>query len=221
MRKGLIILILAAMLIPSSDVRAQYLRKEYPISLYYVGNGSANLKVSVNRISDLEGADFLFVELPSLTFCVFQNPHKESELVYSLNPLLWCLNTAVFAMGSDSSGMNLAEFFYTFTERFINSKFDVRVLTNTYVTFGLDHDYLFSRSGGLGLRGEFSCGLKHSIGNCSMRFLYDMESIDFSRLYRGVARNSFRIDFSFAPQGNSIAQYIYYCGSKARIREGW
>ena len=77
MRKGLIILILAAMLIPSSDVRAQYLRKEYPISLYYVGNGSANLKVSVNRISDLEGADFLFVELPSLTFCVFQNPHKE------------------------------------------------------------------------------------------------------------------------------------------------
>lgn len=221
MRKGLIILVLAAMLIPSSDVDAQYLKKEYPITLYYVKNGVANLKVSVNRLSDLEGADFLFVELPSLTFCVFQNPHKESELVYSLNPLLWCLNAAVFAMGSDSSGMNLAEFFYTFTERFINTKFDVRVLPNTCITFGLDHDYLFSGSGGLGFRGEFGFGLKHSIGDCSMRLLYDMESLDFSKHYRGVAQNSFRIDFSFAPQGNSIAQYVYYCGSKERIREGW
>ena len=220
MRRGLLILILGAILSPSS-VDAQYVKKEYPISVYYVKNGIVNLKVGVNRISDFEGASFLFVELPSLSFAGFQNPHKESELVYSQNPLLWCINTAVFALGSDSSGWNVAEFFYTFTERFINTKFHVRILSNAYITFGLDHDYLLSRSGGLGFRGEFSFGLKYSVGNCSTRLLYDMESIDFSRLYRGVSRNSFRIDFSFAPQDDPVSQYIYYCGSRERIREGW
>lgn len=193
----------------SDLVSAQYLKNEYPLGINYSTSNSFNLRISLSKNSDFEGADFLFWEMPSFSFAIIQNPKDKSEFYYSLNPLIWLFSSLTTSgdMINSGSGMPIVN---ALVEGLLNSKFEVVLYKRNYFVLGLDLDYLIAKKS-IGWRGGYSVGLKTQLDKVSLRFLFNQEVIEFFSNYENFYNNGLRIDLSYDLGNYEFPRYIYHC----------
>jgi hypothetical protein len=191
------------------DIFAQYHKEEYPLNLQYLFNQSLNIRVSVARNTDFEGAESIFFEMPSFSFAVFQNLNNKSEMVYSLNPLLWGMFYLINSDKYENSGGGLHPLL-ALLQGIPNLKLEIVLYKELNLVIGLDTDYLIAKQS-LGMKLGYSAGLKYTISQISMKLLYNSEAVGFVSFYEDYTNNAFRIDLSYNFNKDSFMRNIYHC----------
>jgi hypothetical protein len=202
--------ILILFLFACCNLNAQYDKQEYPFNLDYTANKEFNIRLSISRNTNFE-SEYVFFEMPSISFSVIQNPYNKKEFFFSLNPLVWAISTLTNSgkMVNSGGGMPLLN---VFLEGIPNLKFDILLFKDVYLDFGLDLDYLASNKS-IGLRGGFATGIKAELNNLSLKLMYNWETTGFASYYKDFNSVGVRINFSYDLGSNSFSKYVYYCGA--------
>ena len=206
-------IILILLVLVANNIYPQIIKDDYPISLYYIHNHTTNLKLSFNKITDFEESGILFLELPSLNFAVLQNPLNDSEMMYSLDPILWMFVTSTNLISPGEPYAYIPHFLYLGIEQFIDTKFSIPIYKGSSLIFGFDHDYLFSKKY-LAVRLEGNIGIKFQVKHFSIKFFYNSQFIGYSTRYDDYNKDSIRLDISLIPENNPITHFIFNCGSE-------
>lgn len=217
MKKSILLILLMC---PFLQVDGQYLKKEYPFNLSYRTNGDFNLRASISRVTDLEGATFLSVDVPSLSFSVLENPNNRSQLIYSLNPLLWLVNTTTYLLDPGPPHTTIPDLFFVFAEGLCGVKFEIKLYDELHLTFGLDHDFLLC-NGSLGIRVDWPVGLKYEIDRLSIKLSHNWGSMSLHNQFDGLVERNLRIDISYSPDDNPVSYFLYYCGAQKPGNRDW
>ena len=206
MKKYMLLLVLYI----SCNVDAQYLKKEYPLIIQHSFRNDFNVKFSVSRNTDFEGAESLFFEMSSFSFAIIENRINSSELIFSLNPIIWCLSTLTNngQMVNSGGGLPLLS---VFLQGIPNSRVEIILYKNLMLSLGIDTDYLITKKS-LGIRGAGNIGLKYQLDRFSLRLLYNWEAVDFMSFYEDYNTNGLRIDISYDFGNFSFSKFIYHCG---------
>ena len=204
----------------SMEAPAQALKKEYPYTISYRTNGTLNLKASISRVSDFEGAELLYVEMPSLTFAAFPNPHKPSQTSYSLNPLLWGLSTGYNLLTDSRPHGNLVDVMFMLLEGFISMKLEFKLYGDLRLTAGLDHDFMLTGKY-LGARGDAVLGLQYEVDRVVVKALYNIESTAIGDHLGDTLEHNARIEFSYELEKNPVSLFLYYCGAWKPGTDDW
>ncbi len=193
------------------NIDAQYGKQEYPFNIDYVTGNELNARLSISRNTNLMGSEYVYFEMPSISFSLIQNPFNKKEIFFSLNPLIWAISTLTNSgeMANSGGGMPVIN---DLLEGIPNIKFDILLSKNAYIDFGLNMDYLASMES-IGMRIGFAAGIKAKLGNFSFKLMYNTEAIGFASHYKEFSNNVIRVDFSYDLGLNSFSKYVYYCGA--------
>jgi hypothetical protein len=206
---------------------AQGLKCVYPVNLDYAFH-NMNIGFGESRLNDVEGAKFLYFDLPSVSFCILQSPLDKSQLMFSLNPVFWSIAT-VSNLAFDRGGPyeppypTLPHLLVFVMEQLPNFKIEVPIQQNSAFVFGPTLDYLVTRRS-LAIRGVFSVGLKLQVEAFAVTTSYNWESIGYSMDSKYFDANYLKLSVSYEISPNPISDFIYYCGAKGterRMKGGW
>ena len=200
--------------------KAQGLKREYPYTCSYRTNGAFNFRANISRVSDFEGAECLYVELPSLSFAVFPNPHNQAQLSYTLNPILWGLNTGINLLTDSRPHTTWSDVLFTLLEGFISLKFEFRLYGDLRLAAGMDHDFLLTGKY-LGARGDGVVGLQYETHAVIVKLLYNIESTSIGDHRGDLLDHNVRIDLSYELERNPVSLFLYYCGAWKPGTDDW
>jgi hypothetical protein len=194
----------------------------YPINIHYSHNGFFNVRINqaINYNygigSDSDKDFYIDMQSASLSFSILKNYRDNSELLYSINPVIWSLTTITNFLEPDRENKITFSIPFQITwfifQVIPNTKFEPYFYKQLRLSVGLDTDYYISKYG-LSISTSILVGPKYSIQNFDIGMFLNYQGLFFLSDEKEYTNTSLRIDFSYLFNKNKISKFIAHCRS--------